>query len=76
MTDQGSISNTASNRLLDIREVQRLNSLSRASIYRGVAAGTFPKPIQLTPAGRRVAWREADVQAWLRDPLGWHSTSD
>ena len=63
-------------RLIGLREVQRLNSLSRASIYRGVAAGTFPKPIRLTPAGRRVAWREADVQTWLSDPLGWRSTRD
>ena len=63
------------NRLINLREVQRLNSLSRASIYRGIAAGTFPPPIRLTPAGRRVGWREADIQVWLHDPLGWRSTS-
>jgi prophage regulatory protein len=62
-------------RVINLREVQRLNSLSRASIYRGIAAGTFPRPIRLTPAGRRVGWREADIQAWLNDPLGWRSTS-
>lgn len=62
-------------RFLQIREVQHLNSLSRASIYRGIAQGTFPKPIRLTPAGRRVGWRETDIQAWLEDPLGWR-TSD
>jgi prophage regulatory protein len=63
-------------RILHLREVQRLNSLSRASIYRGIAAGTFPKPIRLTPGGHRVGWREADVEAWLNDPLGWHSNSN
>lgn len=61
------------NRVLNIGEVQRLSSLARASIYRGVAAGTFPAPILLTPSGRRVAWREGDLREWLSDPLGWRS---
>lgn len=60
-------------RILSIREVCALNSLSRASIYRGVAAGSFPKPVRLTPAGRRVGWRSEDIQAWMADPLSWRS---
>lgn len=62
-------------RILSIRDVTRLNSLSRASIYRGVAAGTFPPPIQLTPGGRRVGWREEHIRAWLEDPLRWKSAT-
>jgi prophage regulatory protein len=60
-------------RILNIREVCALNSLSRASIYRGVAAGTFPRPVRLTSAGRRVGWRSEDVQAWMDDPLSWRN---
>jgi len=62
-------------KVLSIREVQRLNSLSRASIYRGIAAGTHPPPIQLTPGGHRVGWREEHIRAWLQDPLGWKSAT-
>ena len=58
-------------RLLDIREVLRSNSLSRATVYRGISAGTFPAPIRLTPAGRRVGWRESDLVAWSRNPSAW-----
>lgn len=41
----------------------------RATIYRQVAAGTFPEPVQIGP--RRVAWRERDILAWQRTlPVG------
>ncbi|MES2904118.1 MAG: AlpA family phage regulatory protein [Pseudomonadota bacterium] len=62
--------------VLNFHEVQRLSSLARASIYRGVAAGTFPAPIPLTPGGRRVGWREGDLRDWLSNPLGWRANSD
>ncbi|AGU50365.1 putative phage transcriptional regulator, AlpA family [Variovorax paradoxus B4] len=35
---------------------------SHASLWRAVAAGTFPKPIKLS-AGM-TAWRQSDVRAW------------
>lgn len=70
------IANDANDRILSLRDVQRLNSLSKASIYRGIATGTFPRPVRLTPAGRRVGWRAADVRAWLLNPTGWHSAED
>lgn len=58
-------------RLLSIREVLRSNSLSRATVYRGISAGTFPPPIRLTPAGRRVGWRESDIVSWSENPSAW-----
>lgn len=61
-------------RVLSIRDVQRLSSLSKASIFRMRTAGTFPAPIPLTPGGRRVGWREGDIREWLADPLGWGAT--
>jgi prophage regulatory protein len=35
----------------------------RSAIYADIAAGTFPKPIQLGP--RAVGWRQSDIDAWL-----------
>jgi prophage regulatory protein len=55
--------------LLGIREVQRITSLSRASIYRFMSQNRFPQAIALSP-GRR-AWRTSDVTAWNESPLDW-----
>ena len=50
-------------KVLSISAVRAATSLGRTSIYDGVAAGTFPKPIKLT--ARRVGWRESSVDAWI-----------
>lgn len=51
-------------KLLQQKDVSQVTSCSRATIYRGVRAGTFPAPVRITE--RRVAWRETDVQAWIQ----------
>ncbi|MBA3599419.1 MAG: AlpA family phage regulatory protein [Methylibium sp.] len=45
------------------RQVEQLVQLSRSTIYANVKAGTFPAPIRI--GARAVAWRLADVEAWL-----------
>ncbi len=57
-------------RLLNVREVQQMTSLSRPTIYRFIGSGRFPKPIKLSPKGR-VAWRASHIQIWIENPLGW-----
>jgi prophage regulatory protein len=50
-------------RLLRRPEVERLVGLRRSAIYDAMAQGSFPRPVRI---GRRaVAWREADIIAWL-----------
>ena len=45
------------------KQLENQLNLSRSSIYKMIADGTFPKPIRL---GRRaVGWRVEDVQEWL-----------
>lgn len=55
--------------LLTATDVERLTTLDRRTVTRGVALGRFPSPVQLPGTGRngsrRVAWRGEDVQAWL-----------
>lgn len=53
-------------RLIKVREVVALTSMSRAAIYRRVSAGTFPAAVVLGP--QCVAWRLSEVIAW-RDAL-------
>lgn len=42
--------------------VEALTGLSRAAIYAGMKAGTFPMTIRIGKAA--VAWRESDIEAW------------
>ncbi|MBS0240289.1 MAG: AlpA family phage regulatory protein [Proteobacteria bacterium] len=54
--------------LLATREVVKITTLSKATIHRRINAGSFPKPIELSPG--RVAFRSSDIADWLatRDP--------
>ncbi len=50
-------------RLLKGRDVFRLVTLSRTTIWRRVREGTFPAPVSL--GSTRIAWRESDIAAWM-----------
>lgn len=50
-------------KLLRLREVLQLIPLSRATIYRRMADGTFPKALKL--GERTVAWRYTDIAAYI-----------
>jgi prophage regulatory protein len=49
--------------LLRLREVTRRTGKSRSSVYRDVAAGTFPAPVKL--GERASAWPAAEVDRWI-----------
>lgn len=55
------------NRFITPKQACERIALSRATLDRMVAAGTFPKPIRLTE--RRLAFNEADVDAWIAEKL-------
>ena len=49
--------------LLTMREVCALTRLSRASVYRFIHAGDFPRQVKL---GKRASrWRAADLGEWM-----------
>lgn len=50
--------------LLRLREVTRRTGKSRSSVYREVAAGTFPAPVKL--GERASAWPEHEITAWCQ----------
>lgn len=49
-----------------LRDVLRITSLSRPTIYRRIAANRFPAPIRL--GGRACGWAIAELQTWISDP--------
>ncbi len=56
-------------RLLRLQEVIELTSLSRATIYRKIADGTFPPQHQAST--RRCGWRAGVIDIWLRNPMSF-----
>ena len=53
-----------SDRILRINEVLRLVPVSRATLYRLIRRGEFPKPVQL--GSNAVGWRESMIQEWIK----------
>lgn len=51
-------------RILKRRAVEEITGISRSLIYQLVKAGTFPRPVRLTP--NRVGWLENEVQEWVQ----------
>jgi prophage regulatory protein len=51
-------------RLMRLREVQNRVPYGRATIYRKIAAGEFPKPYDMG-GGRAVAWLESEIDDWI-----------
>ena len=54
---------------LRTRDVLRVTSLSRATLYRRIAAWRFPAPVHL--GGRACGWSTSALQDWIRDPEGY-----
>ncbi|HHP2803889.1 TPA: helix-turn-helix transcriptional regulator, partial [Salmonella enterica subsp. enterica serovar Muenchen] len=53
--------------LLELHDVIRRTSLSKATIYRKMSNGQFPKQRQISE--RRVAWYEEDVNEWIKSKV-------
>jgi prophage regulatory protein len=49
--------------LLRLKQVVQLTNISRATIWRWVKAGNFPKPMKIT--NRVVVWKNSDIQAYI-----------
>ncbi|MBM5571537.1 MULTISPECIES: helix-turn-helix transcriptional regulator [Deefgea] len=49
------------------KTVEQITSKSRTSIYRDMAAGTFPKNISL--GGSRVGWLKSDILGWVESRI-------
>lgn len=52
-------------RLIDLQEVSRLTSLRRSAIYERISQGEF----RIVKLGRRSAFIEAEVHAWIREQV-------
>lgn len=52
--------------LLRRKTVEQMSGLSRATIYRLIKLGKFPRPLSIGTGS--VRWRQSDVIAWQQSP--------
>ena len=58
--------------LLSLSDVIAITNLSRASVYRGMAAKTFPQSLRISRV--RIAWKASTINAWMNGLR--HSTAE
>ena len=56
-------------RIIRSRTVLARTGLSRSTMYRKIAKGTFPAQIKISING--AGWRESDINRWVEDPVSW-----
>ena len=54
-------------RILRLPEVMNNTGLARSTIYKMVAAKSFP--IQISLGAKSVGWLESDIQSWIEDKI-------
>ena len=60
-------------RIIRFNTVRARTGLSRSTIYRKIAEGTFPAQLKISTNG--AGWRESDINRWVADPAGWRQRS-
>jgi prophage regulatory protein len=58
-------------RIIRLKTVLGRTGLSRSTIYRKIAEGTFPAQLKISTNG--TGWHESDINRWIADPVGWCS---
>ena len=61
-------------RIIRLKTVLARTGLSRSTVYRKIAEGTFPAQIRISVNG--AGWRESDINCWVADPVGWRVVND
>lgn len=62
---------TESERIIRLRTVLARTGLSRSTMYRKIAEGTFPAQIKISVNG--AGWRESEVNQWIENPVAWRT---
>jgi prophage regulatory protein len=60
-------------RIIRLNTVLDRTGLSRSTIYRKIAEGTFPAQLKISTNG--AGWRESDISRWVANPVAWRPES-
>ncbi len=58
-------------RILRLSHVLYRTGLSRTTLYRKIAEGTFPHQVRISQKGS--GWRASAVETWMDDPVAYRS---
>ncbi|WP_316859097.1 AlpA family transcriptional regulator [uncultured Cohaesibacter sp.] len=61
-------------RIIRLKTVLDRTGLSRSTIYRKMAEGTFPSQIKISIHG--AGWRESEVNHWIANPARWRAGTE
>jgi prophage regulatory protein len=61
-------------RIIRLKTVLSRTGLSRSTIYRKIAEGTFPAQFKISTNG--AGWRESDINRWVENPAEWRAVND
>ena len=61
-------------RIIRLKTVLSRTGLSRSTVYRKIAEGTFPAQLKISTNG--TGWHESDVDRWINDPVSWRPKSE
>jgi len=56
-------------RIIRLKTVLARTGLSRSTLYRKIAEGTFPHQVKISVHG--AGWHESEVGRWVADPAGY-----
>jgi prophage regulatory protein len=56
-------------RALRLPEVMRKVGLRKSQLFDSIRRGVFPKPFNILPNGRAVAWDESEIDAYLEQRM-------
>jgi prophage regulatory protein len=65
----GSAAMREPDRIIRLKTVLARTGLSRSTIYRKIAEGTFPAQLKISTNG--TGWHESDITRWMADPVSW-----
>lgn len=64
----------APDKILRLKTVRDRTGLSRSTIYRKIAEGTFPRQVKVSVHG--AGWHESAINCWVADPPAYRADND
>ncbi len=56
-------------RIIRLKSVLSRTGLTRSTLYRKIAEGSFPAQIKISVNG--AGWHEREIARWIEDPASW-----
>ena len=62
---------SSTDKIIRLKTVLARTGLSRSTMYRKIAEGTFPSQVKISVHG--AGWRESAVSRWIDDPVAYRN---